>query len=113
LAIALILPGISVSYVLLIFSMYSELLMAIQQFDIVYLLEIGIALIVGILLVAKILNYFLINKKSVVENIIVGFIFSSIWIILPEITNEKELVYAVIFILLGMILKSIFNICKR
>lgn len=113
LAVALILPGISVSYVLLIFSMYSELLIAIQQFDILYLLEIGVALIVGILLVAKILNYFLINKKSFVENIIVGFIFSSIWIILPDITNEKELVYAVIFILLGIILKSIFNICKR
>ena len=109
LAVALILPGISVSYVLLVFSMYNELLFAIQQFDIVYLLEIGGALIVGILLVAKVLNYLLVNKKMIVENIIVGFIFSSIWLILPKITGEKELVYAVIFMSLGMILINIDN----
>ena len=112
LATALILPGISVSYVLLIFSMYDELLLAIQQLNYLYLLEIGLSLVIGIIFVTKILHYLLTNKKDVIEYIIAGFVFASIGEILPNINSEKELFYAIIFILIGFIIKGIFTINK-
>ena len=59
------------------------------------------------------LNYLLVYKKTIVENIIVGFIFSSIWIVLPVVKTEKELICAIIFISVGVIVKNIFNIYKR
>ena len=113
LAIALILPGISVSYVLLIFSMYDRVLMAIQELDFLYLFEIGISLMIGVVIVIKILNYFLTTKKLMMEFLIVGFVISSVWIVLPSVNNKKELIYAIIFIFIGLIIRSISTVYKR
>ena len=55
----------------------------------------------------------LLKKKEVLENIIVGFIFSSIWPVLPIISNNKDLIYMLILIILGFIFRIIFNIKKR
>lgn len=106
LAVALILPGISVSYVLLIFGLYSEVIFSIKTFNYLYLLKLGLFLIIGIILVIKVLYYFIITKKEIVENIIGGFILSSIWIIIPKISNYNELIYAFIFIFSGILLRK-------
>lgn len=106
LAIALILPGISVSYVLLVFSLYDEVITAIKAFDFIFLLKLGIFLFLGIFLVIRLMSYLLNNKKRITENVIIGFIISSIWLILPSITTYKEIVYATIFFTLGIILKK-------
>lgn len=112
LAIALILPGISVSYVLLIFSMYDQILIALRTLDFRFLIEIGIALLIGMILVIKLLNHLMINYKDILENIIIGFIFSSIWLILPPISSTKEALLAIILILLGIIFRIISTIKK-
>ena len=51
LAISLILPGISISYVMLVFGIYGDVILAIKEFDLMYLFKIGISLLIGILLV--------------------------------------------------------------
>ncbi len=107
LAIALILPGISVSYVLLIFNIYEKIILAIRSFDFVYLFEVGLFLIIGIFIVIKVLHFLLINKNAITNNIIIGFIFSSIWIVLPKIYSYKEFIYFTIFVLIGFLMKKV------
>lgn len=107
LAIALILPGVSVSYVLLLFSLYDDVLIAIQMFDYVYLLKMGIFLIIGMFLVVKFLHYLIVNKKDTMEFIIVGFVVASLWVIIPQISSYKEFIYALIFISLGIVIKKL------
>ena len=41
-AVALILPGISVSYILLVFSCYDSIILAISNLDLFFLFKIGI-----------------------------------------------------------------------
>jgi putative membrane protein len=109
LAAALILPGISVSYVLLIFKMYDTLLFAIKTFDLLYLLKMMIALLIGMLLVIKGLNYLIIKKNDILESVIVGFVFASVWVVLPIINSCKDLIYGMIFIILGVIIRTLFH----
>lgn len=106
LAIALILPGISVSYVLLIFNLYDDIILAIKNIDYIYLAKIGLFLFIGIFLVVKFLNYLIIRKKEFMDNVIAGFILSSIWIIIPKLSNFKQIIYATIFILCGIIVRK-------
>ena len=113
LASALILPGISVSYILLIFNIYDKVLLAIQTFDIFYLLELGVALLIGIVVVVKGLSYLLIKKKYIAENIINGFIITSIFVVLPPINSTKDVVYLIILILIGIIFEVVINTKKN
>lgn len=113
LASALILPGVSVSYVLLIFNIYDKVINAIKTFELIYLLEIGISLLIGIMIVVKELSYLLLRKKDIVENIISGFLITSIYIILPSLQTLKEVIYMMIMIIVGIILKITTNIRKR
>ena len=112
LALALILPGISVSYVLLIFKMYDTFLFAIKTFDLLYLLEMMIALLIGTLVVIKGLNYLIIKKNDILESVIVGFVFASVWVVLPVISSCKEWVYGIIFVVLGVIVRTLFRNSK-
>ena len=112
LASALILPGISVSYILIIFNIYDEVLIAIQTFDLFYLVELGVALLIGIVVVIKGLSYLLISKKYITENIIVGFVITSILKVLPSINSANKIVYAAIYILCGILLETALSYRK-
>ena len=107
LAIALILPGVSVSYVLLIFNMYDDIILAIKNLDIIYLLEIGMFLVIGLLLVIKLLHYLILKKKEMISNLIIGFIITSIWIVLPKFSSFNEIVYFLIFVIIGILIKKV------
>jgi putative membrane protein len=107
LAIALILPGVSVSYVLLIFNMYDDIILAIKNLDIIYLLEVGIFLVIGLLMVIKLLHYLILKKKDMISNIIIGFIISSVWIVLPKFSSFNEFIYFLIFVIIVILIKKV------
>ena len=56
-AVALVMPGISFSHMLLVFGIYESVINAVKSFDILYLLPIGIASVAGVLLLAKLLDF--------------------------------------------------------
>ena len=107
LAIALILPGVSVSYILLIFNMYDDIILAIKNLDIIYLIEVGIFLVIGLLLVIKLLHYLILKKKDMISNVIIGFIISSVWIVLPKFSCFNEFIYFLIFVIIGILIKKV------
>lgn len=82
-AVALILPGISTSFLLLALGIYSETLEAINTFDVGFLLPLGIGIVVGVLLTTKLLEYCMKKHPTPTYLMILGFIIGSLWEIYP------------------------------
>lgn len=90
-AIALILPGISVSYVLLILGIYEEIIKAFDQLNIMYLAILGLGLIVGIISTTQILEKAMTKYKRQTYLIILGFVIGSIFPVFPGAPNGINL----------------------
>lgn len=109
LAIALILPGISFSYVLLIFSCYDDVIMAITTFDFLFLFKIGIFLVTGIILTIRIIEKSLVKFEKETSLIISGFMISSVVSIFKFPVNVIEINYMTIFLMIGILFFLIFG----
>ncbi|GAB3045505.1 DUF368 domain-containing protein [Virgibacillus ainsalahensis] len=80
---AMIIPGISGSFMLLLIGVYSTIIAAISnlQLDIIAVTGIGIA--VGLLVMSKIIHYFLSNHYTGTFAIIIGLVIGSIFVVFP------------------------------
>ena len=87
-AIALILPGISVSYMFLLLGIYQETINAVQSFYIPYLIPLFFGLILGIILTTKILEYWMEHYIKSSYLIISGFVLGSIMQVFPGLPKN-------------------------
>lgn len=87
LAVALVLPGISFSYMMLVFSIYDPFLRALSGFDILFLLPLGLGLVAGILLSTKILEKAMRRFPGPTYFVIIGFVLGSILEILRTLPH--------------------------
>lgn len=87
LAVALVLPGISFSYMMLIFSIYDPFLRALSSFDVLFLLPLGLGLIAGVLLSTKLLEKAMQRFPGPTYFAIIGFVLGSILEILRELPH--------------------------
>ncbi|MGB4658585.1 MAG: DUF368 domain-containing protein [Mobilitalea sp.] len=76
-AVALVLPGISTSHMLLILGMYDAMLAAITQFDITYIGIIGITTLIGIFLITKPIEWTMKKFPHQTYCMIIGFVLGS------------------------------------
>ncbi|MBQ9765960.1 MAG: DUF368 domain-containing protein [Lachnospiraceae bacterium] len=109
-AIALILPGISVSYMLLVLGIYEPTVAAIGNLDILYLLPLGIGVVLGILLTTKLLETFMNKYPSVTYLVILGFILGSLKETFPGIPSGVEWLICIGTIVLGFM--AIYSLSK-
>lgn len=109
LAIALILPGISISYILLIFSSYTSVIMAIKSFDILYLFKTFCFVPLGIFLSISVLSKLLFKHSKSTNFMILGFLISSLFSFLPIPTLLSEINTSVIFLLMGILFFLLFG----
>lgn len=100
-ATALVLPGISVSYFLLVLGLYHELMRAISEFDLKFLLPMGIGIVIGVLLVTKTLELVLKKYPQVAYMTILGFVIGSVIEILPKCPQGMEWLFSIAAVLLG------------
>lgn len=100
-AIGLVLPGISLSYVLLMFGLFEPCMAAINQLDFGFLLPFGIGGIFGTLATTKLLERAMDNHKQGTYLIIIGFLLSSIIEILPALPVGFEWVVCVLTLVGG------------
>jgi len=78
-AVALVLPGISVSYMFLVLGIYEDVLLAsLKSFDLGYLIPLGLGLLLGVALTTKSLETCMNKFPRATYNIIVGFIIASV-----------------------------------
>jgi putative membrane protein len=76
-ALALVLPGISTSHMLLVLGMYDTMLAAITEFDIVYIGILGIVTLIGIFLITKPLEWTMNKFPHQTYCMIIGFVLGS------------------------------------
>lgn len=100
-AVALVLPGISVSYMLLIMGMYDETMRAISGFYLPYLLPLGVGVVLGIILTTSMLERAMLRYPQPTYLIILGFIVGSVLEVFPGIPVGTELIFCLIMILAG------------
>ena len=90
-AIALVLPGISISYMFLMMGLYDELMKAISKLYFPFLIPLGIGLIAGTLLIAKILEKAMTKYPQYTYLIILGFVLGSITEVFPGVPTGWDI----------------------
>lgn len=83
-AVALILPGISVSHMLYILGLYPVVLEHVYQFEFLELLPLTAGVIAGCLLTAKVLERLLEQRTEAVYLVIIGFVSGSVMQLFPQ-----------------------------
>jgi len=76
-ALALVLPGISTSHMLLVLGMYDDMLTAITGFDVAYVAILGIATLIGVFLITKPLEWIMNKYPYQTYWTIIGFVIGS------------------------------------
>ncbi len=100
-AVALILPGISVSYMFLVLGMYEDMMAAIKSLDVLYLLPMALGLGLGIILTTKILENMMKKFPHATYMIILGFLLGSLAETFPGIPSGIEWVICILTVAAG------------
>jgi putative membrane protein len=80
---AMILPGISGSFILLIMGQYDNVLSAVTNRDVVTVGIVFVGCVVGIVLFSRVLSWLLKHRYQVTVAALVGFMIGSLWKIWP------------------------------
>lgn len=80
---AMVLPGISGSFMLLVIGVYTTVIDAIDSLEIPVILVIGIGVLIGIIFMSKVINYFLTHFRAGTFAAIIGMVIGSIVVIFP------------------------------
>ncbi len=107
-AVALILPGISTSYMLLVLGMYDETMRAIKDLYFPYLIPLVIGVLLGVALTTRILEKAMNAYPRATYLIILGFIIGSVVQVFPGFPSGINLLLCPIMFILGFfIIKKI------
>ncbi|MFB5663263.1 DUF368 domain-containing protein [Alteribacillus sp. HJP-4] len=94
---AMILPGISGSFVLLIIGVYPTVLSAVSNLNLPVIVVVGSGVVIGILVMSKFLHYLLRNHITGTYSVMTGFLIGSLFVIFPGIADSALIVlYSVI-----------------
>ena len=80
---AMILPGISGSFMLLIMGQYDFVLTAVSNRDLPPIIIVGLGAVVGIILFSRVLSHLLKHYYDLTVALLVGFMAGSLWKIYP------------------------------
>ncbi|MCY3833431.1 MAG: DUF368 domain-containing protein [Chloroflexi bacterium] len=80
---AMILPGISGSFMLLILGQYDYVLTAVSSRDLPPIIVVGSGAVIGIIAFSRVLGYFLTVHYNLTVALLVGFMTGSLWKIYP------------------------------
>jgi len=109
-AVALVLPGISTSHMLLMLGLYDTVLSAIKNLKFLELSPLFIGTLLGIFLTAKLLNRLFESHKDGTYLVVFGFMIGSVKTLLPQSIEQGALIFGIIAFLGGLL--SIYFIGK-
>lgn len=108
-AAAMIIPGISGSFMLLLFGMYPLFIYAVKEFDIPLLTIMAAGALVGILLVSKVINFLLHRFHGYTYYGIIGLVLGSVVSIYPGFTVSVKGGVSILALAAGAGLASLFG----
>ncbi len=128
---AMLLPGISGSFILLILRKYETILNGIGHFNLTVLIPFGLGALTGLVVFSRFLNWLLAHFYRATLAVIIGILIGSLWVIWPfqirkyiQIHHKEHLIsatpywpdsltqpviYALLMMLLGMTLVFIIS----
>lgn len=105
---AMIIPGISGSFVMLLLGLYGTVLTAISDLNIMILIPVGLGCATGLLLCAKIIDILFREFPNQTYSGILGLMIGSLFIIFPEYSLNVEFVVGIILALVAAFTAYIF-----
>lgn len=100
-AVALVLPGISASYILLMMGMYDMTLRAIKEMQYQFLIPLAIGVIAGTLLTAGVLERQMQRHPQFTYMLIIGFMLGSIVAVFPGVPKGLEILLCLVTFTVG------------
>ncbi|WP_028546093.1 DUF368 domain-containing protein [Paenibacillus taiwanensis] len=102
-SMAMLLPGISGSFVLLLLGVYPIAIDALSTFNIPVIAIIGSGVIVGFIISSKLIKYLLGSYPHVMYALIIGMVIGSLYVVFPGIpTSISAVVISLITLLAGL-----------
>ncbi|MCA0972605.1 DUF368 domain-containing protein [Halobacillus litoralis] len=100
---AMILPGISGSFILYLIGIYSTVTTGIEEFNFTIIGVVGVGIVLGIISMSKIVKYFLENHTSGTFALIIGLVIGSVFVVFPGIPEMQTLIVSVVTFLGGLL----------
>lgn len=88
---AMILPGISGSFMLLVIGVYPTIISAISNLKLDVIIVTGIGILFGIVVMSKIINYFFKKYEKATFSVIIGAVIGSVFVIFPGVPKSTFL----------------------
>lgn len=102
-AIALVLPGISTSHMLLMLGLYDTVILAVKSFSFLELLPLAIGTLLGVFLTAKALDKLFADYKQATYLVVFGFMLGSIKSLFPDVIEIQQIPFAIIAFICGFV----------
>ncbi|MFQ5451936.1 MAG: DUF368 domain-containing protein [Candidatus Paceibacterota bacterium] len=104
---AMILPGISGSFLMIVIGKYTQLLQAVVERDFTILLTFGLGSIFGLALFSRVLSWLFRHHHDIIIAALTGLMFGSLRKVWPwrtaEFALDLDFVFAIIFLILGVL----------
>jgi putative membrane protein len=110
-ALAMILPGISGSYVLLLLGLYEPVLGFIKTFDFEKLFFFGFGFVIGVFIMSRIVAVLLDRHHSQTLLFLIGLVFGSVFILLTQI--QMWSIFVVLFFIAGLIIPIVLHVVGK
>jgi putative membrane protein len=108
LAMSKLAPGISGSTILLALGLFNPLMDAVSDVDLIYLAPIGLGMLAGLFVSAKILDGFMRNHRKSTYSAILGLTLGSVCTVtleaIMDVTGTDDMLGGVAGIILGLII---------
>ncbi|WJY28004.1 DUF368 domain-containing protein [Sporosarcina trichiuri] len=107
---AMLLPGISGSFILLLLGFYSTAIGALSDFNIPVMIVIGLGVVLGFIISSKVIHYLLNRHATLTFSIIIGLIIGSVFVIYPGIPESgTPFVMSGIALIMGLLVSNLFQ----
>lgn len=108
-SMAMLLPGISGSFILLIFGLHATAIHALSTLNLPIIAMLGAGVVIGFVVSSKGIRYILDRFPAMTYAIIIGLILGSIFVIYPGMPTEGGLVLSGITFLAGLLFSFLFS----
>ena len=113
-SMAMLLPGISGSFILLLLGVYSTAINALSSLNIPIAMAIGAGVIVGFIVSSKAIQYLLEHFTYVTYAAIIGLILGSLFVVFPGFSADSTtLITSLITFALGLVFTLLFSSPKK
>lgn len=108
-AVAMIIPGISGSFIMLVLGVYTSIITAVSSFNILVLIPVGLGIVVGLVCGAKLIKNLIQKHPQAMYCAILGLIFGSIFEIYPGFTFNSLGIISLATFIIGFLISYVFS----